>query len=57
MKKILFIFLFLFAVTGCQVNKEVSNDDLESPPTPSELGKNNSKLQTPPDIPELKNLN
>jgi len=52
MKKILFIFLFLFAITGCQVNKE-SNNDLESPPTPPSLDKNNTKLQTPPNIPSL----
>jgi len=47
---------FLFTITIWQINKEVSNDDLESPPTPpAELEeKNNSKLETPPSIPELK---
>ena len=54
MKKLLFFFLFLLAITGCQVNKETSNNDVESPPTPPELEKNNTKLQTPPAIPKLK---
>ena len=51
MKKLLFFFLFLVAITGCQVNKEENN--VETPPTPPELEKNNTKLQTPPAIPSL----
>ena len=51
-KKFLFFLLFLFIITGCQVNKEASNNnEIESPPTPPNLEKNNTKLQTPPAIP------
>ena len=53
MKKILFIFLFLFAIMGCQGNKEVSDNNLESPPSTSS-DVNDSKLEAPPSIPELK---
>ena len=53
MKKLFFFFLFLLAITGCQVNKEASDNNLESPPTPPNLEKNNTKLQTPPAIPKL----
>jgi len=51
MKKFFFLFLFLLAITGCQVNKEENN--VKSPPTPPELEENNTKLQTPPNIPNL----
>jgi len=52
MKKLFSLLLFLFIITGCQVNREASNNnEIESPPTPPNLEKNNTKLQTPPAIP------
>ena len=51
MKKFFSLLFFLLAITGCQVNKEENN--VKSPPTPPELEKNNTKLQTPPNIPNL----